>query len=396
MEIFLFWCFLRLTSFLMAGKATAVHPLSALDRQIPFWPPAEPWGLWLKRALFSPLFHWDATHYLNIVTRGYNASDGTTAFYPLFPWAAKLLSYLGLDPMVGLVLLSSVSGLAFLFAFEKLARLDLPDDQARWGTLFLLVFPISMVLFIPYTEAPFFLFAACCLYFTRKQRWWLASLFAVLATLTKQTGALLAVVLAVELWISAPAGERWSPRMLRQWASLLPIPAAVLAWTVLRNQIVNRVVLDFHNLQKLALSLLISSGAGSMTQSRSTILWPWQLVMEVVNEAIHDPKARLDITFNQGGYLLVVLLFLLAWRYLRPSYRIYAVIILAYSYFIFCFYYGELPVMSAFRHAYAAFPIFVAFPRVNLPRGERLLIVTLCIILFMLMVYAYALEGWVP
>ena len=172
MQIFLLWLVLRISSFLVAAKASSVQAFTGLERSLPAWPPSGPFGLWLQRVFVDPLIHWDAHHYLWIATRGYSAGDSTTAFYPLFPWSAKLLSFLGVDPAAGLVLVSSLAGLAFLYVFERLARLDLPVERARSAALFLLIFPISMVLFIPYTEGMFFLFAALCFYTARKKRWW--------------------------------------------------------------------------------------------------------------------------------------------------------------------------------------------------------------------------------
>jgi len=68
------------------------------------------------------------------------------------------------------VLVSSLAGLAFLYTFEGLGRLDLLDDRASSAALFQLIFPISMVFFIPYTEGMFFLFAALYFYAARCQR----------------------------------------------------------------------------------------------------------------------------------------------------------------------------------------------------------------------------------
>lgn len=395
MDIFLLWLFLRILSLLAVGKASVVRPTSDFFTSVAIWPPSEPVGLWLKRLLVSPLFHWDAQHYTWIATDGYQASNSTTAFYPLYPWIAKLLSLLGIDPQTALVLVGSMAGLAFLYMFEHLVRVDLSKEQAHQAALFILILPISMVLFIPYTEGMFFLLAAGSFYFVRKQRWWLASLLGVLATLTKQTGIVLTLVLIIEIWMSDPVHRRLSWKALKVWASVLPIPGAMLLWTIVRNQIVTPVHFELAHWQEWFLSFLISPGT-NMTATRAQALWPWQLVAETVRTTIEHPETRINTLFTMGGYVAIVLLFVFNWRYLRPSYRAYSLIILVYSFGHFCFYYGNLPVMSAFRHAYSAFPIFTAVPLLKASKWQRLLTVSICLGLFVLMVYFYALEALVP
>jgi hypothetical protein len=394
MEIILLWLFLRISSIAVAGIASIIHPMSDLDRLVAIWPPSEPFSLWMKRLLVSPLFHWDARFYASITTYGYNGSNSTTAFYPLYPWTAKLLSFLGLDPQVALVLVSSLAGLAFIYTFERLARIDLSKEQARQAALFVLILPISMVLFIPYTEALFFLLAAWSIYFARKQRWWLASMFAVLSTLAKQSGILLALVLAIELWMSGPFYRQLSLKSLKAWAAVLPIPAAILFWTIIRNHIINPVHFEMAHWQDWFLSLLISPGTG-MTATRAQMLWPWQLLTETVRTVIERPETRIHTLITISGYLIMVVLFLVTWRYLRPSYRVYSLIILLSSVFFFLVYYGALPVMSAFRHAYSAFPIFTAVPLLKTSKWQRVLIISICIVLFLLMMLAYSMEAWV-
>jgi len=371
MQIFLLWFLLRSSSFLVAAKASSVQGFANLERRLPVWPLSGPPGLWLQ--LQRP--------------------DHSTL--PAFPRSAKLLSLLGINPAVGLVLVSSLAGLAFLYIFERLPRLDLLDDRASSATLFLLIFPISMVFFIPYTEGMFFLFAARCFYSAQRQRWWLAGPFGMLATLTKLAGVVLAVALVFELWGEDPANRRWSWRTLQKWASILPIPVTVVIWTAIRNQVVNQVKFDPAHVQQWFLSLFVSPSA-DMTGSRMTILWPWHLFAEAVERAIHDPVARLHVALTLGGYLAMVVLFVLTWRFLRPSYRVYSLLLILYSSLIFCFYYGTLLLMSAFRHSYTDFPIFIELQKLDVPKGGRLLAAAVCLLLFIFMMYAFSMEGWVP
>ncbi len=133
-----------------------------------------------------------------------------------------------------------------------------------------------------------------------------------------------------------------------------------------------------------------------MTGIRPAILWPWQLLGEVIQTWQINPLARFHIIITLGGYLLILLLFIRQWQYLRPSYRAYSLVILLFSVLLFCMYYGTLPIMSAFRHAYSAFPVFIFVHKMKFSKRQQLMIVGLGTLLFAIMMYGYSLEIWVP
>src|ERR1051325_7312977 len=102
---------------------------------------------------------WDAVYFVRITSAGYSASDGTTTFHPLFPWLARPFALLGVPPVVGLLLVSSCATLLLYHMFERLASLDHSAAKARTATLLFAFRPVSYLLYLPYTEPLWLLFA---------------------------------------------------------------------------------------------------------------------------------------------------------------------------------------------------------------------------------------------
>jgi len=389
------WFILGLLTCLVAAKASILYPASALEKQIPIWPPSQPWMEYFQRTFIHPLFRWDALyHFLNITTVGYNPVNGTSAFYPLFPLTAKLLTFIGLDPFISLLFVSYLAGLGFILVFERLARFDLSMQQASWSVILLLLFPISMLLFIPYLDSFFLFFAALTLYFARQKRWWVAGLAGMMATFAKQPGIFLVIPLAVELWLDCPENRRWSWQALKNWISVGPIPLAMATWTLYRILVIEKTIPDMSNLQKFILALLVSSNPGNMVVTRR-FTWPWQVIIEAINAAIKTPLVRLHVLFNLGGYCIMVFLLILTWKYLRPSHRIYALTLVVFSLLDFSFNVCAIPIPSLFRHAYLGFPIFIAVPHLLEKKWSKMIYAASSLVFFLILVYAYVMEGWI-
>ena len=112
---------------------------------------------WFNRVFISPLMRWDTAWYQRILTQGYRPEDGTSSFHPLFPLLARPLVASGLDASMSLLIISALAGLAYIYFWVRLASLDLNPDETRFSILVFLFFPMSFILFVPYTEALFLL-----------------------------------------------------------------------------------------------------------------------------------------------------------------------------------------------------------------------------------------------
>jgi len=93
------------------------------------------------------LLHWDAIHYFNISKDGYN-EEYLTAFFPLFPLVWKMFSFSALAVSVFNAIVFSISIATITYHY----KINFKEH------LLLLSIPSLFFMFIPYTEALFFLF----------------------------------------------------------------------------------------------------------------------------------------------------------------------------------------------------------------------------------------------
>jgi hypothetical protein len=144
------WLILEVAVAAVALASSARKPITDQEKQTPAGPFGQVSGAYLERLFVLPRFRWDAQHhFVAITTQGYFANSSTLAFYPLYPLSARLLYLAGLSPHLSLLLLSTLGALAFLFMFRRLAGLDLDERESLWAALVLLVFPMSLILYLP-------------------------------------------------------------------------------------------------------------------------------------------------------------------------------------------------------------------------------------------------------
>ncbi|WP_026370825.1 glycosyltransferase 87 family protein [Kallotenue papyrolyticum] len=383
------WLALRLGLSLWAALISQFRPLTPIEQRLALWPPAAPWSAWLERVLLAPWQRWDVPYYLAIVERGYRRDDGTAQFHPLLAWLAAPLTWLGLSPLLALLLVSSAATLALLIVLERLARLDLPPERARLAPLLLLAFPPAFVLFAPYTESLWLLWAVLCLWWARRRRWWLAGLAGGLATLTRQQGLFLLLPLAWELWAASERRWRVALARWRSWLALAPIPLAMLLWLVYRALALGDLRADWSSPQALIYSVLISPSASKVVPQQAFVP-PWMALAHALARLAHAP---LDIGTDLALGLFFLLLTALAWPCLRGGDRwlVAALVLVSFSYYTGPFY----PYMGLPRHLLLAVPVFIGLAaRLKPQRVARVLLPGLAGLLWLTMLYV--LEAWVP
>jgi Gpi18-like mannosyltransferase len=243
------WLFLRCLTSLVVAMFSSFHPMTAIERIIPVWPPNPDILAWLYRVFVAPWNRWDAGLFTQILVRGYVAWDGTTSFNPLFPLLSWPLYRLGLDPTLSLMITGSLAALALFWVFYHLAALDL-DPGTGWVALLLLgTFPIAFILFAPYSESLFLLWAALALYGMRRGRWELVAIFSFLAALTRQQGIFLALPTAWWAWEASGKSLRGITKAWRAWLTTLAAPAGLAAWWFYRIGCLHEGSLNFASLQ---------------------------------------------------------------------------------------------------------------------------------------------------
>ena len=70
----------------------------------------------------SRLTGFDGVHYQTIVTQGYDAAWGLTAFFPLYPLLIWSLALIGIQPMIAGLLISSGCWYGFLLLVFELVK----------------------------------------------------------------------------------------------------------------------------------------------------------------------------------------------------------------------------------------------------------------------------------
>lgn len=386
------WLALRILTGLLATVSSAAHPLLPLEARVAAWPPAGNWGEWLYRVTVSPWLRWDADWFIRILTQGYRAGDGTTNFYPLFPWMALPLYWLGLDPGLCLLLLSSLAALFLFWAFIRLAALDLAPRQAQLALLLLATFPAAFILFAPYVESLFLLWTALALYSMRLEHWKRTALFVFLAALTRQHGIFL--MIPVGWWIWETAGKSvsgLSQRVISKGLALLAAPFGVGLWTVYRLLYLKEGTLDFSNLQALIYSALLSPASNRVVPIQA-ILPPWQALWMAVSKAVTTPD--IDILANLIVGIAFVVMLALAWPRLNTADRLYSLVITLVA---FSYYTGPLhPYMGLPRHLLPALPVFIGLAdAVKKPWQQKLMVASQGFGMVAL-IFLYVFKLWIP
>jgi hypothetical protein len=139
---------------------------------------------------------WDSIHYLNIASRGYRHA-GDTVFFPLYPLLIRGVGFLTGSMVLSGAIISWAAFAAALVVLHLLTRLELGDRAADATVLLLAFAPVSLFFGALYTESLFLALSVGAMYSARRGRWWLAVALGTLAALTRVTGVLLVLPLAI-------------------------------------------------------------------------------------------------------------------------------------------------------------------------------------------------------
>lgn len=159
---------------------------------------------------------WDALWYLRIATDGYEAGDGSAAFFPLYPLLVRLFTFIVRDPLVAATAVSNLAVYASLVLLYLLTAREFGEALAARSVVYLSVFPTAFFLYAPYSESLFLAFALAAFLSARQRAWPLAGAMGALAALTRSLGVVLVLALAAEALHQA----REDGRMRLLWRSL--------------------------------------------------------------------------------------------------------------------------------------------------------------------------------
>ena len=151
---------------------------------------------------------WDGYWYLKIAQYGYPSqlfNEGSTvgpgsswSFFPAFPAAIRGVSFVTTLSYVDAGLLAAfIFGLTSAIAVWLAVRQVFSSEVADRAVLLYVFFPSAFVLSMSYAEGLFVTCAAFCLVALKRHMWITASLLTVVGSLTRPSGAMLVLAVAV-------------------------------------------------------------------------------------------------------------------------------------------------------------------------------------------------------
>ncbi len=329
----------RLGLFVLAFVSVGlIEPLDPVS--VPGWPAPALSGIGWHN-LFVPWERFDALWFLRIADTGYRSTDGSAAFFPLFPAITRGVSFaLGGRPFAAGMLAANVAFLGALWLLYLLTARERSIETARTTVLLLAVFPTSMFFTAPYSEPLFLLLAVAAFWGARGRRWWLAGVAAALAAMTRSVGIVLAPALAVEaVHQRRGSGRPILPGLAAACGPALGIALYLMYWSVRTGDALAPVHVQA-NWQR-------------------TFSWPWATLYHATGDMV-----RLAGQPN-GGYWaidwLIVVPVLAASIYAATRYRpSYAVYLWGGLLIPLCYVFAPRPLMSMPRFVLPLFPAFWA------------------------------------
>ncbi len=270
-------------------------------------------------AFFSSWDHWDAQRYLSIAQYGYK-TPFDFAFFPLFPLLTALLtpplgswSYL----FVGM-LISNGALLGMLFVLYQLAVDSGGEQVARRTLLYLCIFPTAFFFFVAYNESLFLLCVTGAFLALRRQRWWVAGLLGLFATLTRSAGILLVIPYLYELWQARESLVVKGRTLVFAVAPIVLIPLGILlyslyCWKMTGNPLIFASV-QYHWARHLS--------------------WPWVGIWQALFEFFWNQPFgsfnEVHVLLDLSATLAFITLAIVGRRQLRGSYTLWTGFLLLY------------------------------------------------------------------
>ena len=208
--------------------------------------PPRPWRA-LDNGFLDLFARWDAGWYAGIASAGYHADRhfdpmhaNSIAFFPGLPLLMRVFRHaLNVNLWVAGIIVVTFAFLLGLIYLYRLAREDMPADQARASLLFLAFYPFAVCYSAMLTESLFLLVTAASFLYFRRNALAKAAVFGLFAGIVRPNGFLLCIplgLLAVMPFVRArgwlpdgPSGapESWGRLALKLAVAALPVVTMV-------------------------------------------------------------------------------------------------------------------------------------------------------------------------
>ncbi len=177
-----------------------------------------PTSPYLRNHVLDGLVRWDSKWYARIAAHGYGVTIGggrDVVFSPFYPLVVKIVSIPIHNVYVAGLLVSNAAFFVALCYLYALACREFDDEAAGRTVFYLAAAPAAVIFAAMYTESLFVALVAATFYYARAGRWVGAALAGALAAATRNTGVIMAVVIALEA-VSARGADgaplSWRPR----------------------------------------------------------------------------------------------------------------------------------------------------------------------------------------
>ncbi len=343
--------------------------------------------------------NFDGVHYLTIARFGYIAQF-TQAFFPLYPILINFLGSIVSDKymIVTGLLISNITFLIALGLLIKLLSLDYNKYFIMWTVIFLLAFPTSFYFGAIYTESIFFLFTIATFWFARKKSWYIASMFAALASLTRVIGIFLLPVL---LWEWYKYGNDKNPkiksisshRFLDKVNQLKQIATDIFCSPVLYISPLGLISYMIYLQVKFGDWLYFWHAQSAFGAERSGVsaIFPLQTIwryIKILFSVSYTSPAYTSALMEVGAFIYIILMLFQAHRHkIRTSYLIFSWLAVLLP--------GSTGTFSSVpRYILLIFPQFIVLAQINNLK-IRLLILSIFFIVLTLLTLRFIQGFWV-
>ena len=298
------------------------------------------------------LLAWDGAFYADLAQHGYGAlPQAALRFFPLTPLLGRAVGWVGIGPRVGVVVIANLAALiAGLLLVRLVRREGFSDDVARRASWLLALAPAAFVLVLGYGEGAFLALAIGIVLAARNRSWFVAAVLGVLAGLSRPSGFIVAVPIAIEA-VRAVRGVAPRELAVRLLAVLAPFAGTGLfLWWV--GDRFGDALLPFRVQTR-------SNLKGSFTN-------PVTSISDAVNGLVHG--RTIGTGLHVVWMIVVVALLIVCFRRLPASYGWFSLAIVASAI-------TSANLDSFERYALGAFPLIIAVALIAHTRWtERLVI----------------------
>lgn len=279
---------------------------------------------------------WDFGYYQKIAEFGYSGEDGSIAFYPLFPWLIRLVASISGSYLAGALIVSGIACVVAAILLRRLVQLDYPASVAMRSVWFFLIFPTAYFLHVGYSESLFLALALASILAARVERWWLAGLLGAFCWMTRGTGAILVLALAIEATQQYCTTRRWKWQWL--WIAVVPLGFAIY---LLINWHVSGDALAFLQTRKISFEQWFA--------------WPSVGIRHAISAHYLTPNeaemvGSQELQFVALGFVCMII----SWIKLRPVYAVW----MTGTWLLFT---AVNFLQSVPRYTLTMFPIFILF-----------------------------------